>query len=88
MDFGEADTIFLAKEINADFVLIDENLGYKIAKNSGLNVIRTLSILLKAKQKGIITEIKPLLDEMISKGRWYSKPVYKDFLERVGELSS
>jgi predicted nucleic acid-binding protein len=44
--------------------------------------------LLKAKQKGIITEIKPLLDEMISKGRWYSKPVYKDFLERVGELSS
>jgi len=42
--------------------------------------------LLKAKQKGIIKEIKPLLDDMILKGRWYSNTVYKDFLERVGEL--
>jgi predicted nucleic acid-binding protein len=65
LDLGEAETILLAKEINADFVIIDENLGYKIAKNAGLNVVRTLSILLKAKQKGIINEIKPLLDEMI-----------------------
>jgi predicted nucleic acid-binding protein len=86
LDLGEAETILLAKEINADFAIIDENLGYKIAKNAGLNVVRTLSILLKAKQKGIIKEIKPLLDDMISKGRWYSKTVYKDFLERVGEL--
>jgi predicted nucleic acid-binding protein len=51
LDLGEAETIWLAKEINADFVIIDENLGYKIAKNAGLNVVRTLSILLKAKQK-------------------------------------
>lgn len=86
LDLGEAETILLAKEINADFVIIDENLGYKIAKNAGLNVVRTLSILHKAKQKGIINELKPLLDEMISKGRWYSKAVYNDFLERVGEL--
>jgi hypothetical protein len=49
LDLGEAETILLAKEINADFVIIDENLGYKIAKNAGLNVVRTLSILLKAK---------------------------------------
>jgi predicted nucleic acid-binding protein len=51
LDVGETDTILLAKEINADFVIIDENLGYKIAKNSRLNVVRTLSILLKAKPK-------------------------------------
>lgn len=69
LDLGEAETIILAKEINADFVIIDENLGYKIANNVGLNVIRTLSLLLKAKEQGHITEIKPLLDEMIIKGR-------------------
>ena len=88
LDLGEAETIILAKEVNADFVLIDENLGYKIAKNSDLEVIRTLSILLKAKEKGIISEIKPLLDEMIVKGRWYSKNVYKNFLKRINELIS
>jgi len=42
--------------------------------------------LLKAKEKNIISEIKPLLDEMILKGRWYSKNVYQGFLTRAGEL--
>jgi len=86
LDLGEAETIILATEINADYVIIDDNIGYKIAKNSGLNVIRTLSVLLKAKDKGIIEEIRPLLDEMILKGRWYSKKVYESFLKKIGEL--
>jgi predicted nucleic acid-binding protein len=85
LDLGEAETIILAREINADYVLIDENLGYKIAKNSGLQAIRTLSVMLKAKEKGIIKEIRPLLDEMIAKGRWYSKKVYENFMKRVKE---
>lgn len=86
LDLGEAETIILATEINADYVIIDDNIGYKIAKNSGLKVIRTLSVLLKAKDKGIIEEIRPLLDEMILKGRWYSKKVYESFLKKIGEL--
>lgn len=86
LDLGEAETIILAKEMNADFVIIDENLGYKIANNVGLNVIRTLSLLLKSKEKGYITEIKPLLDDMIAKGRWYSKNVYQAVLTQAGEL--
>ena len=86
LDLGEAETIILAKELNADFVIIDENLGYKIASSSGLSVVRTLAILLKAKEKGFITELKPLLDDMILKGRWYSTNVYRAFLTKAGEL--
>ncbi len=86
LDLGEAETIILAKEMNADFVIIDEALGYKIANNVGLTTIRTLSILLRAKEKGHITTIKPLLDEMIAKGRWYSNQVYQTFLTQAGEL--
>ena len=85
LDLGEAETIILAKELNADFVIIDEALGYKIANHSGLTAIRTLSLLLKAKQKGYITEVKPLMDEMIIKGRWYSNQVYQTFLNQAGE---
>jgi len=76
----------LAKELNADNVIIDENLGYRIATNSGLNVVRTLSILLLAKEKGIVKEVKPLLDEMLQKGRWYSNQVYNLFLKKANEL--
>jgi predicted nucleic acid-binding protein len=53
LDAGEAETIILAKEIAADFVIIDENLGYRFASNAGLTAIRTLSLLLRAKEKGL-----------------------------------
>ena len=86
LDLGQSETILLAKELSADLVIIDENLAYKIAKNSGLKVTRTLSVLLKAKDAGIVESIKPLLDEMIDKGRWYSQNVYENFLKRIGEL--
>ena len=86
LDIGEAQTIMLSKEINADNTLIDEQLGYTIAKESGLNVIRTLSILLKAKENNIISEVKPLIDEMILKGRWYSQHVYYAFLKKANEI--
>jgi predicted nucleic acid-binding protein len=85
LDLGEAETIILAKELTADFVIIDENLGYRFANNVGLTAIRTLSLLLKAKEKGFITEAKPLLDDMIDKGRWYSNTVYRSFLAKAGE---
>lgn len=75
-----------AKEIKANFVIIDENLGYKIANSSGLTAIRTLSLLLKAKEKNHISRVKPLLDEMIEKGRWYSNSVYRAFLIQAREL--
>ncbi len=86
LDAGEAETIILAKEIDADFVIIDENLGYKIANHAGLTAIRTLSVLLRAKEKGLVLQLKPLLDEMIEKGRWYSDSVYRIFLRQAGEL--
>jgi uncharacterized protein len=85
LDIGEAQTIMLSKEINADNTLIDEQLGYTIAKESGLNVIRTLSVLLKAKEENIISKVKPLIDEMMLKGRWYSPHVYDAFLKKANE---
>ncbi|MCH9740042.1 MAG: DUF3368 domain-containing protein [Epsilonproteobacteria bacterium] len=85
LDLGEAQTIVLAKELNADIVLIDETIGYNIARSQQLNVKRTLSFLIVAKEKGLISEVKPLLDEMIENGRWISSKVYGDVLGICGE---
>jgi len=85
LDLGEAQTIVLAKELNADIVLIDETIGYNIARSQKLNVKRTLSFLIVAKERGLITEVKPLLDEMIENGRWISHRVYGDVLRVCGE---
>ncbi len=81
LDLGEAQTIVLAKELNADIVIIDEIIGYNIARQQNLNVKRTLSFLVAYKKVRKIEYIKPLLDDMIKNGRWISKRVYKEILK-------
>jgi uncharacterized protein len=85
LDLGEAETIVLSHELRATLVLIDENIGFNIAKSQGLNVERTLSLLIAAKQKGYISHIRPLLDEMINKNRWISSKVYHKVLMLCNE---
>ena len=82
---GEAETIALAKQMNADIVIIDENAGYQIARHFGLPVVRTFSILKIAKDKKIINKIRPIVEQMVQRGRWYSKNVIDKFLGDVGE---
>lgn len=85
LDKGEAEAIFLAKELKADILIIDERMGYEIAQSQKINSIGTLTVLQVAKEKQLITKVKPLLNEMIKKGRWYSKAVYTQFLKQIGE---
>jgi predicted nucleic acid-binding protein len=85
LDRGEAEAIVLAKELNAETLIIDERTGYLIAKEQGLHVIGTLTVLLMAKEQGVIPVVKPLLDKMMRRGRWYSQFVYTDFLRKIGE---
>ncbi len=86
LDRGEAEAIMLAKEFQADTLILDERTGYRLAKAQGLHVIGTLTVLLIAKNQGLITSVKPLLDDMIQQGRWYSRFVYTDVLKKIGEL--
>ena len=85
LDLGEAQTIVLAKELNADIVIIDETIGYNIAKLQGLNVKRTLSFLIALKKANKIKSIKPLLDSLLKNGRWISKNVYYEILDICNE---
>lgn len=85
LDQGEAEAIFLAKEMAADMLIIDERMGYKIAQSQQLYCIGTLTVLAVAKQKHLISQVKPLLDEMIQKGRWYSESVVRQFLKEIDE---
>jgi hypothetical protein len=40
-----------------------------------LSVVRTHSILKVAKDKKIISKIRPIVEQMVQRGRWYSKSV-------------
>jgi predicted nucleic acid-binding protein len=52
--------------LDAELLIIDEQLGRKIALNEGLNITGLLGVLLEAKSQGLIFEIKPVMDNLIS----------------------
>lgn len=82
---GEASVIALARELDADFVIIDEKRGNNMAKYFGLTPIRTLAILEAAKNRGVIGSLKPIIDGMVGKGIWYKKELLEKFLRDNGE---
>ena len=45
----------------------------------------SLGILLRAKQHGLISDVKPLMESLIAKGVWISKQVFDDMLTLAGE---
>ena len=70
LDLGEAEAIVLAKSMNADWLLIDETKGRKIAKDSGLQTIGLLGVFLFAKEEGIINEVKYYVELLITKAKF------------------
>ena len=85
MDIGESEAIILATELGADLIIIDEKLGRYHAKHADLKVTGTIGILIKAKNKGIIKDLKPLLYELTEKEVWISDKLINNILKQAGE---
>jgi len=74
LDKGESEAIALAIEVNADWTLLDEREGRKVAKSLGLKVTGILGVLLRAKQSGELKSLQPVIDELISKAGFRIAP--------------
>jgi len=88
LDIGEAEAIALAVEIQADQVLIDERRGRLVASRLNLHYTGILGILVEAKSKGLLAEVRPLLDALINEaGFWVAEPLYNSVLQLVNEIN-
>lgn len=86
LDRGEAEAIALAIEENADLLLLDERIGREVASRFNVQYIGLLGIIILAKQHGYLSQVKPLIDELIIKaGFWISPALYKYILTTAGE---
>ncbi len=85
LDLGEAEKIVLAREINADWVLMDEKKGRRKLDQLGLQKIGTVGILLKAKEMGYIKTLRPELNRLRENGFSISQRVIDAVLKQANE---
>jgi len=78
--------IALALEVQADELLIDERLGRRQAIRLGLSITGLLGILLVAKHRQFIVEVRPIIDCLIEEANFrVSEALYAEILATAGE---
>lgn len=87
LDLGECAAFVLAEKIKADRLLLDDLAARRVALARGLPVIGTIGILLIAKQQGLISSIKQVLNDLIANGTRISQRLYQDALTIAGDLT-
>jgi len=85
MDYGESESVILYKELQANFLLIDDKKARSIAENFGINCVGTLGLLSIAKDKGFVDNLKPLFDLFLQNHRYYSLDLLNAILLQKGE---
>lgn len=87
LDPGESEAIALAKQTQADILIMDETAGRAMARKLGITVTGTLGLLLKEVRAGRIASIGAEMDRLDKDAGFYiSAGVKRSFLEAAGEV--
>lgn len=85
LGWGECAAIILAEEIKADQILIDDLEARRVAQSRHLPVTGTIGTLLLAKELGLISSVKAVLDALIVSGKRISPRLYQNSLRAAQE---
>lgn len=87
LDVGESAAISLAIEKKANLLLLDETDARNLAEFYDLTKTGVIiGILMKAKKRSLIKEIKPMLDKLRIHAHFWIKPdLYDAILSKMGE---
>ena len=84
LNLGEREALALARE-HGGVVLVDEREARGAAQQHGIEHFGSLRVLKEAKDREILHEVKPVLDELIATGTYISDTLYRSFLDNMGE---
>lgn len=82
---GEAEVIALGLENSASLLILDDQLGRRIANLYQLKSTGTLGVLVKAKQLGYLSAVKPIIQILRYQGMWLTDKIVNDVLRLAGE---
>jgi len=84
-DVGETQAMILYKQMDADFLLIDDKRGRKVARLNHIKTIGSLGVLIQAKRKGLIQVVAPRLALIAASPVFVSEQLIQSVLEMAGE---
>ncbi len=82
---GESEAIVLTREIGADAVVLDDATARRLAEQEGCRVVGLLGLLVVAKQRGLLSAVRPLLDAMRNSGFFVGDELYATILRQADE---
>ena len=85
IDKGEASAIALALEIPDSTIILDDQKARKLAEKLELEITGTIGVIIKAKLRGVIPSIKPLLAEIRKTNFRLTNELEKQALLEAGE---
>ena len=86
LDLGESAAIALCLDQKADALLIDESLGREVAAKLGVRTIGILGILIEARRRKFIPDVKTILERLETEaGFWIAPGLRNRVLQLAGE---
>lgn len=86
LDEGERQAIGLASTFTGDvLLLLDDRAGREVAKKLNISTTGLIGILLLAKEKGMVANVKTLVDELREHGYWLSDKIVEVAKQLAGE---
>ncbi|MBI5407994.1 MAG: DUF3368 domain-containing protein [Nitrospirae bacterium] len=83
---GEAEVLALGDTKRESLLVIDDSLGRRIAKLYGFKFTGTAGVLISAKKKKHITEVKSILVKLKEVGFYITDKVISEILKASGEI--
>jgi len=86
-DAGETQAMLLYKEVDADYLLIDDKRGRTVAKINQIKTIGSLGVLLQAKRAGLVPRVAPLIAQIAASPVFMSENLIQTVLELADEAT-
>ena len=80
LDEGESEAILLAKDLDADLLLIDDLSGRRTARTHGIKVMGTLGLLDRASDENKIQNLEKIMIELREKGFWMDDELFEKLI--------
>jgi len=82
---GESEVLALATNHPSALVILDDKLARRIAEMQGFRLTGTAGVLLRAKQKGLVPALKPIIERLLDLDFRLKPDLVKATLELAGE---